>query len=207
MNLGEFETHITVDLPHERDLPRFRKACKNNGVKCVHIVLDRGEHVSQPMATYHESGKYENVKQNAFDCAARFKQDGFTVTRIKIEASPFNSDVRAADSEVSTAESENYFEHHLKLELDENSNRPKLLEIARNHRAHLSKNAFRQHADGIEQRFVTQRHYAIGRDHSLSQCQRLQAELIESGYNILEVESEYCVYDSRVELDAGWLEG
>ena len=71
--------------------------------------------------------------------------------------------------------------------------------------AHLSRNAWRENSQGYEERFVTVRHYRIGRAAAEQRLQRLLAALAELGENIVEVESEYTVYDSNVQLDAGWL--
>ena len=49
---GEFEVHLTVETRSAAALERFRVWCAEQGFKCVHIVLSRGDHAEQPMATW-----------------------------------------------------------------------------------------------------------------------------------------------------------
>jgi hypothetical protein len=79
------------------------------------------------------------------------------------------------------------------------------MELCLAHEAHLSRNASREPVDGIEERFVTLRSYRVGRSTAEQRLHRLLAALERAGEQVIEVESEYAVYDSNLALDAGWL--
>ena len=52
---------------------------------------------------------------------------------------------------------------------------------------------------------MTRRRSSGGRSTSNLRLQRLLAALVAAGEQIMDVESEYTVYDSNLALDAGWL--
>ena len=72
--------------------------------------------------------------------------------------------------------------------------------------ARLSRNAFRAHIDGGEERFVTQRCYGVTLPEASARLTRLLEVVGDEGFAILDVEEEYVVWDSGVSLDAGWLD-
>jgi hypothetical protein len=124
---------------------------------------------------------------------------------VKIEAAPANADVPIRDADAVGHASENYFEHHVKLLRAVGTPRDALTQLCETFGAHLSRNAFRDAAEGHEERFVTLRSYGTGAATSGQELQRLLTALRETGEHVIEHESEYCVYDSAVKLDAGWL--
>jgi hypothetical protein len=131
------------------------------------------------------------------------RAEAFPPHRVKIEAAPWNQGVPEQDSD---AVDERYFEHHVKLLLPD-ATAGTLVALARllqPHQARLSTNARRQRADGRHERFVTQRCHRAGRITAKARLERLLAALSE--HEILEVEEEYVVLDSNLELDRGWLE-
>lgn len=203
---GDFEVHITVQTANHLLLDRFRDWCGEQGFKCVRIVLARGEHTEQPMATWrcratHLPAAVEEAQGHATDLA----HIGIPVVRVKVEAAPDNAEVPVRDADAVDHEPENYFEHHIKVRRSTLASRDRLFGVCEEHGAHLSRNAFRQPAQGEEERFVTLRSYGVGRRTSEQQLQRLLLALHELGEQIVEHESEYCVYDSNLNLDAGWL--
>lgn len=203
---GTFEVHVTVHVPREEYLGRFRDWCAKRGLKCVHIVLSRGEQVRQPMATWRRG---DTVLPAVLDEANRHAADlthaGTAVSRVKIEAAPHNEDVPVRDADAAAHAAENYFEHHVKLLRDQSAPREALVAACEPLGAHLSRNAFRRPAAGMEERFVTLRSYGVGRATSEQELARLLDTLMTLGEQVIERESEYCVYDSNLELDAGWL--
>lgn len=201
---GNFEIHLTVA---ETDrMENFRAWCEAEGCKCVWIVLARGSHVQQPMATWRRAGTIlPAVLEEARQRASVLEQAGFRVVRVKIEADPANEQVPMTDDAASLEPAGCYFEHHVKLRRHVDAERDALLEICRSHAAHLSHNAWRKSVDGMEERFVTLRSYRVGRLEAEQQLQQLLASLSVAGEHVLEVESEYSVYDSNLPLDDGWL--
>lgn len=204
---GQFEVHITVSATDAPARGRFQRWCAERGTKCIWVVLARGAHADQPMATWHSRNTIlPAVLDDANLRAADLDALGIPVTRVKIEAAPTNAEVPHCDEETADHAPGNYFEHHVKLLRAAAAPRAALLEVCDTFGAHLSRNAFRDTTDGREERFVTLRNYRVGSSTSERQFRRLLAALPEAGEHVIEFESEYCVYDSARELDAGWLE-
>jgi hypothetical protein len=204
---GHFEVHITVRALEAQRLHPFRAWCAARGRKCISIVLARGAHVEQPMASWRRSAAtLPIVLAEAQACARELEQAGFDPVRVKIEADPHNHDVPLHDAEAAEHNAENYFEHHVKLLRAAAAERAWLMQVCGTHGAHLSRNALRETADGQEERFVTLRCYRAGRTTAEGRLQALLGALHSIGERIVEIESEYTVHDSNLGLDAGWLD-
>jgi hypothetical protein len=204
---GDFEVHLTVLAPDKPRLARFQEWCRIRECKCVWIVLARGEHVEQPMATWRRrDANLAAVLEEAEGCARELNRDAIPVVRVKVEAAPHNDEVPLVDTDALAHPEGNYFEHHVKLIRDKTAPREALLRACERYGAHLSRNAFRQAGAGQEERFVTIRSYGVGWVSSQQHLQQLLIVLKELGEQIIEQESEYCVYDSNIGLDAGWLD-
>jgi hypothetical protein len=201
---GNFEVHLTVAAVGTVDA--FRDWCEVQRCKCARIVLARGLQVVQPMATWRcDETVLPAVLAEATERAQDLERAGFAVVRVKIEADPSNDDVPTIDDDALLQPCCNYFEHHVKLLRQVTAGRELLLRVCLDHTAHLSSNAWREPADGFEERFVTLRSYRTGRSASQQQLRCLVAALEEAGEQIIDVESEYTVHDSNLALDAGWL--
>lgn len=201
---GNFEVHLTVRAGDA--LEAFRAWCEAEGCKCVRIVLDRGAKVEQPMATWRRGDTVlPQVLAEANERAQELERAGFGVVRVKIEADPANDDVPTTAESALREPAGNYFEHHVKLLRPMSADREQLLQLCLAHDAHLSRNAWKTPAAGFEERFVTLRTYRVGRSASAARLQQLVAALAAAREQIVDVESEYTVYDSNLALDAGWL--
>ncbi|MGF1578974.1 MAG: hypothetical protein ACFCD0_06390 [Gemmataceae bacterium] len=158
------------------------------------------------MATWRRGNtEFSLVLEEAKLHAANLNSNDLPVVRVKVEAGPFNFEIPITDKDAADHDANNYFEHHIKLRRSESALQGQLLEVCQHHNAHLSRNAFRQVEDGQEERFVTLRTYNAGRTTSSQQLERLLGALRELNEQIIEYESEYCVYDSNLDLDSGWL--
>ena len=193
---GDFEIHLTVLAD-----PRLAGVAAAHGVKYTHIVLDRGTTPDQPMLTLRARGPLAVVVAEGQAWTERLTRHGFTVVRVKVEASPFNAGVPRHDAE---APPQRYFEHHVKLVLD-TADIETARDISLRHTAHLSRNARRGDAGGRHERFVTQRCHGCGRTQARRRLDALVAELTAAGLAIVEVEQEYVVLDSNPAVDAGWI--
>ena len=204
---GHFEVHLTARADDPTAADRFAAWCHDRGLKCVRIVLARGTTADQPMATWRRpTTTLSAVLAEADRLAGDAARAGLTVTRTKVEIDPFGPDVPAADADAADHDPANYFEHHVKLRRSPAAPNDNLLAVCERHAAHLSRNAFRDDGDWQE-RFVTQRAYRVGRATAAAQLDLLLAELRGLGETVVEHESEYCVYDTNLRLDAGWLPG
>jgi hypothetical protein len=203
---GEFETHLTVRLAEGQTVESLRAAPAARGLKCTHIVLARGRAPSQPMLTRDGRGTLAGELAEATALRGALEGDGFAVSRVKVEAAPWNDDVPESDGDGAAQPAHRYFEHHVKMLLDEGVDARSLAELAQRHAAHLSHNALRRRDDGRLERFVTQRCHGVGRDTARARLEALLADLRGGQYDVIDVEEEFVVYDSDLSLDAGWIE-
>lgn len=205
--IGEFETHITVCLKDLNRVEALKQWGINHGLKLLHIVLDRGVTVSQLMLTRHGQGSLTNELKVAFDSSQSLNAERFTVTRIKIEVALSNNLVPQSNTEALNHPCDRYFEHHIKLLLELSADILPLIDLAEKHSAHLSRNLFQTRSDQYHERFVTQRCISVGRVEAQQQLQTLLKAIATLGYLAIEIEAEFVVYDSNLDLDAGWIQG
>ncbi|MFI6582586.1 hypothetical protein [Embleya sp. NPDC050493] len=199
---GEFETHVTVDT---EDVDALARRAGGYGMGLTHIVLARGRTVSQPMLTDRATTTLARARGRAAELAAVLREDGYPVTRIKIEAAPWHPGVPRTDAAARALGPGLYFEHHLKLVLTGDADVTVLAAEVVGHGAHLSHNARRIRADGRSERFVTQRCHRVGDESAAAATAALVTALAD--YEIASVEREFVVYDDNGALDDGWLDG
>ncbi|MFB7666442.1 hypothetical protein ACFC1R_21230 [Kitasatospora sp. NPDC056138] len=200
---GDFEVHLTV-RPGAADALAHWAAGK--GLKFTHILLDRGAAVSQPMLTLRSSGSFAEVAEVTRRTAEQVTEAGFAVLRVKVEAVPWAAGVPQSDADAARLGADRYFEHHVKLLLSEADDTNALAELAARHSAHLSRNARRVRADGLRERFVTQRCRLTGLATAGRRLDALVAELTAEGHQIASMEREFVALDSDETLDAGWID-
>src|SRR5690242_434785 len=92
---GDFEIHLTLLSD-----ARLAGLAAAHGLKYTHIVLDRGSTPDQPMLTLRTRGPLDTAVAAGRAWAARLAGDGFTVVRVKVEASPCNAGVPQDDADV-----------------------------------------------------------------------------------------------------------
>jgi len=202
---GEFETHLTVCPDGSERIDTLRQWGLDQGLKCVHIVLDRGETASQPMLTRRGKGTLSSELITSAQLRQALRREGFMVTRVKIEVPPWSQDVPQSRLDAPQHPSDRYFEHHLKLLLDPDADTAPLSALAEQYAARLSRNALKQREDGYQERFITQRCWSVGRVEARLRLDALVSALMPLGYPLLDIEEEFVVYDSNLAVDAGWL--
>lgn len=186
--MSALEVHLTLAHP----LDRLADWLALRGAKYLHIELDRGASPSQPMLSFWLPGPLERARTEVDAIVARLQAEGHAVTRVKLEMAPTAPPVPGG-----------YFEHHVKLLLNREPD-AELIALVLAHGAHLSRNARKRRDDGRHERFVTAREVGE-REMAATRFRALEAALRHAGHTVLEVESEYCVQDSAIVLDAGWL--
>ncbi len=203
---GELETHLTICLSKTKTVAELQEWGKVYDLKCLHIILDRGDVSSQPMLTRRASGKLTDEIGTALRLKELLIADGFQVIRIKIEAAPWNEDVPRSSAEIINPSTEKYFEKHIRILINSQAEHTELLETVKRHAAHLSRNALRQDSEGFEERFVTQRNWSIGYSESRQKLNELLQEIRALNYPVIDVEEEYVIYDTNLKIDAGWIQ-
>ncbi|MGW0432580.1 nucleotidyl transferase AbiEii/AbiGii toxin family protein [Micromonospora sp. NPDC003197] len=203
---GDFETHLTVYLDSGTgDDEPLRDWAQRNGVKYLRIVLDRGATPDQPMLTSRGRGTLAEQRDAAQELADRLRQDGYVVTRVKIEAAPWNEDVPQTDQEAEALPAGCYFEHHVKLVLADEDAVAAVRILVEPHDARVSRNARRALDGDRHERFVTQRCWHVGLPTARQRLDDLLAALTAGGFSTAEVEQEFVVYDDNLTVDAGWI--
>jgi hypothetical protein len=202
---GLFEAHITVSSLSPNEAKRFTETCNQLNIKAIQIELSRGDVPIQPMTCSTHKGDFTTVLNEVTGLAYQLKQAGFEVTRQKIEAAPFNQGIPMTAKEAQNHSADNYFEHHLKILFEKESNFNEIQTVCTAHGAHLSRNAFENRVDNTKTYFITLRCYSIGLEEATIRFNALKQAITHLKINILKNITEYCVYDDRLNLDANWL--
>jgi hypothetical protein len=159
------------------------------------LNLPRGN-TRQPMFSkiIHVSHLEEAIAK-AFGYSSRLNEQGFRITRIKMEVP--SAYAERCQAYPGTA-GDNYFEWHGKIVLDRME---QLLEVCAAHHAHLSRNSLK---DEPTIRFITLREYGA-KALFQQRVDTLAMALQQGDWPILKQQSEYCLYDTNTSLDKGWL--
>jgi len=192
---GTFEAHLTVDADRPDVRAGFAALCAELGVDHVGIELPQGEHRAQPMTASYHRGELTEVVREIDALHARLVERGFAVVRVKLEA-VLGTDGLPTD--------DGYYEFHVKVRVPELARLVDLAMIADRHDGRLSRND-RSRDDSGAQRFVTLRVYRSDRAAAEARLDALVEVLRANGFAIAGTAREYTIYDSRIELDAGWL--
>ncbi len=200
---GELETHLTIRIDESKNVDELRMWGLENGLKCLHIILARGDHPSQPMLTRRAKGKLCEEIAVARRLKDALDAEGFAVQRIKIEAAPWNEGVPQTVADLKGDAPEKYFESHVKILADDRQPLVELTAAVEKHSAHLSRNALRVRPDGSRERFVTLRCPSVGYIEAAVKLKRLITEIEHLGYPVVDVKEEYVIYDDNLPIDAG----
>ncbi|WP_336762081.1 hypothetical protein [Paenibacillus sp. USHLN196] len=192
----EFEYHVTMRDLKQNEKETFINICNEENVKPVLIILDKGEYINQPMITgIVHSTNYEEVKNVIEEVGAKFRDNGFTVVRTKVEI-PAKEETYF--DQPMLAQFKPYFEWHGKVHVD---NVGRLKQLCGDSGGHISRNSL--NADG-KVRFVTVREYESA-EHFYRRVGEIHAILHTNKIELLKQQYELCIYDSREELDRGWI--
>lgn len=201
--MNRYEIHLTVSA--EADDERLRQLAGGLGVKYTRIQLDRGDHAGQPMLSWLTAagGTAQAAEAEAREITARLGAEGVRVTRLKVEAAADGREAPVTEAQAVTQPGR-YFEHHVKLLLPAGSDFDRVREVAVRHGARLSRNTRRVRADGVQERFVTQRRYRVARSTAAGALAGLLEEIDAEGWTVAEVEREWVLVDDNPALDEGW---
>ncbi len=201
---GTYEAHLTVEANEPEARARFVKVCQALGVQCVLIELSRGVSPSQPMTSSVHHGTLPKVAQQLQAIAAQLQREGFAIVRTKLEASLQTVGVPQTQAQA-RALPWGYFEFHHKLSLPKDADLSSLLTLCQSYGSHLSRNNRKRSGD-TKERFVTQRVHQASQSQAKVEFEALSEALREAGYTIASQSLEFTIFDSRAQLDAGWLD-
>jgi len=189
----EFQFHITFDNFSTDKKQDFINLCNSENVKPVMIVLPKGDYVNQPMFTklvsYDNFAAADNEVQKTIEV---FTAAGYKLMRKKAEIPPEH----AESFPIPQPGFEPYLEWHCKVIVHDMD----VVEgLCSELGGHLSRNTL---DEAGKERFVTIRQYdkAVF-DESVPP---LLNALNQKGIPIVKQKFEYCVFDSKLELDRGW---
>jgi hypothetical protein len=201
-----YEAHVTIASSAEAIDGDFARA-KALGARCdarwLHIVLDAGAHRSQPMLTARAGPTLREAHQRARRLATALASEGLEVVRVKIEGDLACDELAKDDDGRASSAAGRYFEHHTKVRLRDPRERSAAEAIAKRHDARASRNAFARDRDG-EERFFTLRQRDVLSAVAVERARQFDEALSDAGLVVLTRQSEYVVFDSRIELDRGW---
>lgn len=198
---GIYEIHISVDKDSSLDM--LYNLCEKFEAKAIVINLIQGKTRSQPMLCKRLIGSPNEV----FDIIENIYHEvseKLSVNRLKIEANTTNNGIPATDEEAEKLPNYCYFEHHIRLNIENEIDILKLSDDLKKYDGHLSENEFSSNKE-IQKRFVTQRFYKIGnkaaKEKLEEMCKFIDSKKIKYDKKI----REYNIYDSNIMLDDGWI--
>ena len=197
---GVFESHVTVAACDEA---AFARTCDDLGVKALFISLPRGQTPRQPMTGAHHHGSLHGVLLVVHQLARDLAQAGFEVIRTKVEAVGPHRALPLSDEAAALTPPTNYFEHHAKIVLPSADSEPEVAQAFAELGAYLSRGTPRP--DGVELRFVTLRSWGLGISSADARFDQVLALAARLGLPLRNRTREYTVYDSALDVDAGWM--
>jgi hypothetical protein len=203
---GTFESHITTEVACTEEQQRFQVVCQQLGARCVVIELPNGVTHLQPMTVRYHHGAIGAVLDEVGALCRGVTAAGFAVARVKLEAIATAEGVPDTDEDAARLPAANYFEFHVKLLLSATADLAALRACCDRHTARLSRNALKMERDGRSERFVTLRHYGMGRRNACIRLEALERDLTTAGFTVINRQREYTIFDSAEHLDAGWID-
>ncbi|UHA75193.1 hypothetical protein [Paenibacillus sp. 481] len=192
----EFEYHLTINDLKLDEKEAFMSICQSEQVKPLMIVLDQGHYITQPMITgVTQCADFQAANIEIERVATAFRNNGFTIVRKKVEIPPQEEKYFY---EPIVQHSKPYFEWHGKVEVDDVA---KLKNCCASHGGHISRNSM--NANG-KVRFITVREYE-GPAQFYSRVDQIHTILQQNNIELIKQQYELCIYDSREELDSGWI--
>ncbi len=191
-----FEIHITVgELTHLQG-KAFKNICLELSAKPVFIELSRGNARQQPMFSKVLKEKdLPTVVRLSEQYVSKLEQVDMIPRRLKIEV-PFNEEKRFKVDHYGVGK--RYYEWHGKVPYERVDN---LLQLCEAHHVHVSHNALK---DEQNLRFITLRESGSSDEFS-SRVNELCEALRIGGWQVSKNHFEYCLLDTNISLDKGWL--
>lgn len=182
------EIHITINSD-ETKASEFESICKENGGKIISIQLATMPEKSeiQTMSSISFKGNRKAAYDAVQNIVSMCQQKSIPVIRVKLECSIFHSDFK---------DEKGYFEGHLAVDIDDTMVYM-LREVASNHHAHCSRNAFKKNVY-----MVTLRHDGSKMDFEKSM--EILKHAIDKKWKVSKDIREFCYYDSNRNLDFRW---
>ncbi|MFB6455384.1 hypothetical protein ACE38W_08950 [Chitinophaga sp. Hz27] len=190
-----FEVHLTISEITQERIASFSDCCNRLSARPLLIELSKGACMQQPMLyAVLPTNSYSEVLTQCNSYRESLVANNFPVKRSKIEIP-----VDHAFSWIDDGDYPPYFEWRGKIDYIKPDELMRLCEL---YNVRLSQNALRNDS---ENRFITLREYS---DEILFQARvkAVRNTLAKGGWALQKQQSEYCIYDTNISLDEGWLD-
>jgi NTP pyrophosphatase (non-canonical NTP hydrolase) len=196
-----FEIHVTVQTSYAADLERFKEVC--NMLKVKATVLELQDQHGKPqgvevMTSSVHKGTNSSVLEELEREVHELQQAGFTILRQKLETMPQHP---AAPSILNgrLMPKDCYFESHLEVVPGEVMNYRILEWVLNKYQAQYSKNAKKDRV------IITYRESDFPYEPFMNQLEELKVDLQTVGFDIIEEQTEFSIYDTNVLHDEAWI--
>ncbi len=207
-----FEIHITVKLPEERicaelsNIDYFKQSCASLKVKPIVLDLENPNgNMIDVMTSSHFLGDNVSAYFEMIYLTRQLRAHNFDVVREKIETVPWHPAAPSELNHVKKMPENCYFESHIGVVINNESEKEILKVIAESCDAHLSRNFFKKNQDGSYINMVTLRKYddtyeGFKKDHD-NLVKYIEHKLVINEKPIV----EFAIFDSKVSHDFNWL--
>ena len=197
--IGLHEIHITTEI---NDLFKLRLFCLDHKIKPILALSDYGSFPIQPMISKFKNGTSTEVIEKANKIASDMTEYGIKVIRIKVESMIHNKGVPLEKNDLCSPN--NYFEFHLKFDINDSREWNTLAKVCQEKGAHLSFNAFKKETIPL----VTLRLAGnLGMNQAIALKDALMDHVKQAGFaSNSAIQCEFSVYDNNINLDSGWLQ-
>lgn len=209
-----FEIHVTIRLPDEESISRFKATCVQLGVKPIVLDLSNSNHDVMTSSVIHtdNAGVYAEMKR----ISDGLTRAGFLVVRNKIETVPWHP---AAPKELEDINDNRYFESHISIIVND-TERAQLADYCKLHLPdlHLSSNRFKRLNDEDFIQMATLRSSS-----TVDNCEIRTQQTFQNYLNLIIKELagvpflresavlkhvvEYAIYDTNIAHDTSWING
>lgn len=208
-----FEAHLFVGPinPSTELQQNFVRMSRALGMRALNLGLNFENAglntVLQTTKYYKVASPLQALEQMVID--AEKLSEHFEVIRIKLESLASNNGIPQTDAEALNIPGDTYFEYHIKLkdvEINQiNDDKLKALSLKLTQDLNI-KVPFSCNNLPDYQRFLNARTYKLGFENSFALVDRIKNAIIENGFLIDRIVSEFIAYDTNKALDSGWLE-
>ncbi len=203
-----FEIHVTVEKPilDQESLDEFKTSCQLIGVKPIILYLEKEQDVVMVdiMTSSVHYGDNNSAQKEAERIADGLSTKDYKVVRVKIETVPWHPAAPTIGCDWDKVPENSYFESHLRI-VTTKDRKDELLEIAKEHNAHLSRNFFKKISDDQYIILMTLREYDEAREPFELIVNNLKDHLESENFLVDKAEIEFALFDTNNDHDNKWI--
>lgn len=196
-----YEIHVTVQTDNVQG---FIETCKEIGVKPIVLDLQKSDGsigIQDVMTSSKVTGVDSDALRSLFQVKNELIKKGFTVVREKVETAPWHPEAIVYDRNKAK---DRYFETHIPISITPDGIE-ELGKVAKTNGCHMSRNPFKKIKGGRVVQMLTFRK-KISAHVFEAMVGLITDDLTEAGYVIIgKVQTEFALFDSKVNHDAAWL--